>query len=107
MGSGSGERRSCALEQAVCTCTMVKIAWILSQVDVAAQGEYCSMLGCQTGGWAEEEEGLVCSFAQPILPQQMCFLVSTLAFLYLELWGGFPPQNGVFSAVFPSLGFCQ
>lgn len=104
MRSGS-EARSFALEQAVCTCTMVKIAWIQSQVDVAAQGEYCSMPDCQTGGWAEEEEGLVCFFAQPILPQKMCFLVSTPAFLYLELWDGFPPQNGAFSAVFPSLGF--
>lgn len=52
VGSGSGDRRSFALERAVCTCTMVKIARIPSQVDVAAQGEYCSMPGCQTGGWA-------------------------------------------------------
>lgn len=108
MGSGSGERRSFALERAVCSCTMLKIAWIPSQVDVAAQGEYCSMPCCQTGGWAEEERRVwFVPLHSHILPQQMCFLVSTAAFLYLELWDGLPPQNGAFSAVFPSLGFYQ
>lgn len=71
MGSGSGERRSFALEQAVCTCTMVQTAWIPSRVDVAAQGEYCSMPGCQTGGWAQE--GLVCSLHSPSCPSRFTF----------------------------------
>lgn len=104
MGPGIGERRSCALEQAGCICTMVKIAWIPSQVDVAAQGEYCSMPGCQTGGWAEEEQSLVCSLHSQSHPSRCPFLVSTPAFLCLELWDGLPPPNGAFSAVFSILG---
>lgn len=98
MGSGSGERRSFALEQAVCTCTMVQTAWIPSQVDVAAQGEYRSMPGCQTGLGTR---GFGLFSAQPILPQQIYFLVSAPAFLCLELWDGLPAQSGALSAVFP------
>lgn len=67
---------------------------------MAAWSECCRISGCWTGVWVEEEEALVCAFAQSILPQQTCFLVSGHAFLYLELWVGLPSENGAFSAFF-------
>lgn len=67
---------------------------------MAAWSECCRISGCPTAVWVEEEEALVCAFAQSILPQQTCFLVSAHAFLYLELGAGLPSENGAFSAFF-------
>lgn len=67
--------------------------------------------GCGSAGWILQHawlpdrglgtRGFGLFSAQPILPQQIYFLVSAPAFLCLELWDGLPAQSGALSAVFP------